>query len=188
MSTTPRNPARNGFATFCPDAQVGTALTVRLNVVVCVADVPVPVIVIGYVPAGVEDDVEIDTVDELPDVTEVGENEAVAPAGRPLALSETVCAEPEVIAALWSFRPNTGTAPQEFVQRASVVAWNDEAHVEKARERYARKRQVLEPLLDVAPGSSEATFYLWFRVPEGESSESFATRLLGHGVVVAPGS
>jgi succinyldiaminopimelate transaminase len=99
-----------------------------------------------------------------------------------------VCAEPEVVAALRSFRPNTGTAPQEFVQRASVVAWNDEAHVEEMRERYARKRELLEPLLDVASGSSEATFYLWFRVPEGESSESFATRLLEHGVVVAPGS
>jgi acetylornithine aminotransferase len=33
-----------------------------------------------------------------------------------------------------------------------------------------------------------ATFYLWLRVPPGESSEGFATRLLEHGVVVAPGS
>ena len=99
-----------------------------------------------------------------------------------------VCAEPELIAALRSFRPNTGTAPQEFVQRASVAAWNDEAHVEEMRARYARKRELLAPLLELAPGSSEATFYLWFRVPEGESSEEFATRLLEQGVVVAPGS
>jgi succinyldiaminopimelate transaminase len=99
-----------------------------------------------------------------------------------------VCAEPELIAALRSFRPNTGTAPQEFVQRASVAAWSDEAHVEEMRARYARKRDLLAPLLELAPGSSEATFYLWFRVPEGESSETFATRLLEHGVVVAPGS
>jgi succinyldiaminopimelate transaminase len=99
-----------------------------------------------------------------------------------------VCAEPELIAALRSFRPNTGTAPQEFVQRASVSAWSDEAHVEEMRTRYARKRDLLAPLLELAPGSSEATFYLWFRVPEGESSEAFATRLLEHGVVVAPGS
>jgi acetylornithine aminotransferase len=99
-----------------------------------------------------------------------------------------VCAEPELISALRSFRPNTGTAPQEFVQRASVAAWGDEAHVEEMRARYARKRELLAPLLDLAPGSSEATFYLWFRVPDSESSESFATRLLEHGVVVAPGS
>ena len=56
------------------------------------------------------------------------------------------------------------------------------------RARYARKRELLAPLLELAPGSSEATFYLWFRVPAGESSEAFATRLLEHGVVVAPGS
>ena len=99
-----------------------------------------------------------------------------------------VCAEAELISTLRSFRPNTGTAPQEFVQRASVAAWDDEAHVEDMRERYAQKRALLAPLLDLAPGSSEATFYLWFRVPDGESSEAFATRLLDHGVVVAPGS
>jgi len=99
-----------------------------------------------------------------------------------------VCAEPELIGALRAFRPNTGTAPQEFVQRASVVAWSDEAHVEEMRARYARKRELLAPRLDLASGSSVATFYLWSRVPAGESSEDFADRLLGHGVVVAPGS
>jgi acetylornithine aminotransferase len=99
-----------------------------------------------------------------------------------------VCAEPELIDALRSFRPNAGTAPQEFVQRASIAAWNDETHVVETRQRYARKRASLAPLLNLATGSSEATFYLWFNVPGGESSERFATRLLEHGVVVAPGS
>ena len=37
-------------------------------------------------------------MDDDPAVTEDGENDAVAPLGRPLALSETVCAEPEVTA------------------------------------------------------------------------------------------
>jgi len=99
-----------------------------------------------------------------------------------------VCAAPALVDALRAFRPNTGTAPQEFVQRASVAAWSDEAHVDEMRARYARKRQLLEPLFELASGSSEATFYLWFRVPGGESSEAFATSLLEHGVVVAPGS
>ena len=97
-------------------------------------------------------------------------------------------AEPGLIDALRSFRPNTGTAPQEFVQRASAVAWSDEAHVEEMRARYGRKRDLLALLLEVAPGSSEATFYLWCRVSGGLSSEAFAERLLEHGVVVAPGS
>jgi N-succinyldiaminopimelate aminotransferase len=99
-----------------------------------------------------------------------------------------VCAEPELIDALRSFRPNTGTAPQEFIQRASVVAWNDETHVVEMHARYAHKRGVLGHLCDVARCSSEATFYLWLRVPQGESSEAFGRRLLEHGVVVAPGS
>jgi acetylornithine aminotransferase len=99
-----------------------------------------------------------------------------------------VCAEPELIRALRAFRPNVGTAPQEFVQRASVAAWADEAHVREMRARYAAKRALLAPLVSLAPDSSVATFYLWFRVPDGETSEGFATRLLEHGVVVAPGS
>jgi acetylornithine/N-succinyldiaminopimelate aminotransferase len=36
--------------------------------------------------------------------------------------------------------------------------------------------------------ASEATMYLWVEVPEGESSESCAERLLVHGIVVAPGA
>ncbi len=30
--------------------------------------------------------------------------------------------------------------------------------------------------------------YLWVATPAGETSEAFATRLLEHGVIVAPGS
>ena len=33
-----------------------------------------------------------------------------------------------------------------------------------------------------------ATMYLWVATPDGETSEGFATRLLEHGVLVAPGS
>ena len=30
--------------------------------------------------------------------------------------------------------------------------------------------------------------YLWMAVPDGDTSEGFATRLLEHGVLIAPGS
>ena len=30
--------------------------------------------------------------------------------------------------------------------------------------------------------------YLWLAVPDGESSEAFAERLLEHGILVTPGS
>jgi succinyldiaminopimelate transaminase len=100
-----------------------------------------------------------------------------------------VCAPPEIGDALRSFRPTVGTAPQEFVQRASVAAWSDDQHVDDVRALYRRKRETLLPALEergLRLAGSEATFYLWLDV--GGSSEEFARRLLGHGIVVAPGS
>jgi acetylornithine aminotransferase len=102
-----------------------------------------------------------------------------------------VGATPELIAALRAYRPSTGAAPQEFVQRASVVAWSDEEHVARTREAYRRKREVFLPVLDRKAwrvAASEATMYLWVEVPGDESSEAAAERLLARGVVVAPGS
>jgi succinyldiaminopimelate transaminase len=94
-----------------------------------------------------------------------------------------------IIDAMRTFRPTVGTAPQEFVQRASIVAWGDEAHVEEARALYRAKRDVLLPVLE-AKGlrvtGSRAGMYLWAEVDGG--SEAFAERLLEHGVVVSPGS
>ena len=102
-----------------------------------------------------------------------------------------VAAPPEVIAALKAYRPSVGTAPQEFVQRASVVAWGDERHVVETRARYAAKRDVLLPVL-TAKGwevvASDATMYLWVAIPTGESAEDVAERLLQRGVLVSPGT
>jgi succinyldiaminopimelate transaminase len=102
-----------------------------------------------------------------------------------------VAGSPELIAALRQYRPTVGTAPQEFVQRASVVAWNDEEHVERTREIYRRKRELLLPALarkGIRVAGSEATMYLWLEVPAGESSEELAARLLEHGLIVSPGT
>ena len=102
-----------------------------------------------------------------------------------------VAASPELVSALKTYRPSTGAAPQEFVQRASIVAWNDEELVSRTREAYRRKREVFLPVLERKGwrvAASEATMYLWVEVPGGESSESAAERLLAHGVVVAPGA
>jgi succinyldiaminopimelate transaminase len=99
--------------------------------------------------------------------------------------------DPELVAALRAFRPNMGTAPQEFVQRAAVVAWGDEEHVAATREVYRRKREVFLGLFarkGLRVAGSSATMYLWVEVPDGEASEGFAGRLLDHGVVVSPGS
>jgi succinyldiaminopimelate transaminase len=102
-----------------------------------------------------------------------------------------VAGSPELIAALRQYRPTVGTAPQEFVQRASVVAWSDEEHVERTREIYRRKRDVLVPALErkgIRVAGSEATMYLWLKVPAGESSDELAERLLEQGLIVSPGT
>jgi succinyldiaminopimelate transaminase len=100
-----------------------------------------------------------------------------------------VCAPAGIVSALRSFRPTVGTAPQEFVQRASVAAWSDDGHVADVRALYARKRETLLPALEAGGlrlAGSAATFYLWMDV--GGPSEELARRLLGHGIVAAPGS
>lgn len=102
-----------------------------------------------------------------------------------------VAAGTELIDALKQFRPAVGTAPQEFVQRASVVAWSDEEHVGRTREIYRRKRDALLPVLaekGIRLAGSQATMYLWLEVPDGRSSEAFAAELLEHGLIVSPGS
>jgi acetylornithine aminotransferase len=94
-----------------------------------------------------------------------------------------VAAPPEIVAALKSYRPTVGTAPQEFVQRASVVAWNDERHVEETRARYRAKRDVLIAVLEERGWeivASEATMYLWTVGPDADA-------LLERGVIVSPG-
>jgi len=102
-----------------------------------------------------------------------------------------VAAAPPVIDALRKFRPSIGSAPQTFVQRASIVAWEDEEHVERNRALYARKRALFVDLFarkGLRLRGSSATMYLWLEVPHDGRSEDFADFLLEHGVVVAPGS
>ena len=101
-----------------------------------------------------------------------------------------VAGDPALVALLKRFRPTVGTAPPTFVQRASVVAWDDDAHVAEIRARYAAKRAVLLPALRAAslePVGGDASFFLWLRVPGGDD-EALAARWLERGVVVTPGS
>ena len=97
-----------------------------------------------------------------------------------------------LIAALKALRPSMGVTPQEFVQRASIAAWNDETHVEDVRVRYAAKRALFLDLFrrhGLGVAGSTATFYLWVAVPGDGSSLGWALELLDRaGVIVAPGS
>jgi len=71
------------------------ALTVKVNVVVREREPPEPVTVIVDDPVGVDAAVVSVSVDEQVGLHDAGENEAVAPVGRPEAENETDCAVPE---------------------------------------------------------------------------------------------
>jgi acetylornithine aminotransferase len=101
-----------------------------------------------------------------------------------------IAGDPEVIRWLREARANFGVASQGFVQHAAVAAWSDDAHVAGRRAVFAQKREVLLThlrKLGLEVGG-EGAFYLWVRVPEGETSESYATRLAARNILVVPGS
>jgi LL-diaminopimelate aminotransferase len=90
---------------------------------------------------------------------------------------------------LW--RPLAGVAVPEFIQRATMTALAGEEHVQRMRRIYAAKRELfLEPFAHkgIRVAGCDATFHLWCEAPDGQTSETFAARLLENGVVVAPGS
>src|SRR5713226_4861108 len=72
--------------------------TVSVTLVAWVAEVPVPVTVIGYEPVAVLVPTVNVRVELPPELTLAGLNEAVVPEGRPLAERLMVCGEPVVSA------------------------------------------------------------------------------------------
>lgn len=102
-----------------------------------------------------------------------------------------IAGDPDLISMLRTVRPSQGVATPLFIQSAAAAAWGDESHVAEQRDLYRAKREVLLSVLArkglrVAGGA--ATFYLWARVPAGLTSESFASRMLEHGLVLTPGN
>ena len=87
------------------------------------------------------------------------------------------------------YRTYHGCALNPAVQAASVVAWNDEEHVEENRrlyrDKFARITPMLQPWLPVS--LPDASFYYWVRTPIPDTE--FARRLQAeYNVTVLPGS
>ena len=94
-----------------------------------------------------------------------------------------------LIEPLRRFRPNLGVATPEFVQQAAIAAWGDDSHAARQRERYAAKRVLLRAYFAQRGWSieaSEATFYLWMKVPGGDDA-GFVDSLMRAGMVAMPG-
>jgi N-succinyldiaminopimelate aminotransferase len=87
------------------------------------------------------------------------------------------------------YRTYHGAALGGAVQRASIAAWNDEAHVVENRRLYAEKFRIAQPLVArrLHAPLPEAAFYLWARTPIADTE--YARRLYAEqGVTVLPGS
>jgi len=91
------------------------------------------------------------------------------------------------------YRTYHGSAMSPSVQAASIVAWNDEAHVDENRAKYISKFGQVTPMLaevlDVA--LPDAGFYLWAKVDKLTkiTDTEYAKRLYAeYNVTVLPGS
>ena len=97
----------------------------------------------------------------------------------------------DVIAGLKALRSHPGLASPEFVPAAATAAWSDDAHATERREIFRRKRERFLRFFaekGLHADASEATLYIWLRVPAGQTAGGYALRLLDAGIVVAPGT
>jgi aspartate/methionine/tyrosine aminotransferase len=101
-----------------------------------------------------------------------------------------IAGDAEIVSRVRRHRSDVGTTPPELVQRASIAAWDDEAHVIEARARYARKRKVLAAAARRAGlehVGGPAGVFLWLRVPGGDDQRLFE-QLLERSLLMMPGS
>jgi N-succinyldiaminopimelate aminotransferase len=101
-----------------------------------------------------------------------------------------VAGDAALMKAFLLYRTYHGSAMSPVVQKASLAAWNDEAHVVANRELYRRKFAAVTPLLagvlDVR--LPDAGFYLWAGVPGGDDVAWSLGLLAQYNVTVLPGS
>lgn len=100
-----------------------------------------------------------------------------------------VAGDSKLIGQFLLYRTYHGSAISAVVSRASIAAWNDEAHVVENRRLYREKFEAVVPIL--APvlntGWPDASFYLWAQTPYSDTD--FVRDLYGAtGVTALPGS
>lgn len=98
----------------------------------------------------------------------------------------------ELISALKKVKTNIDSGVFTAIQMAGITAFKRyEEVVEKQRKLIRKRREIFEKGLkrlgfDVF--TSTATFYVWAKIMDGESSRTFANHLLEAGVAVTPGN
>lgn len=99
-----------------------------------------------------------------------------------------VVGDPAVVAELLAVRKNLGLMVPAPVQQVARVAFDDDAHVDVQRARYARRRLLLLPALEAAGfrvEHSQAGLYLW--ATRSEPCADSLSWLAERGVLAAPG-
>ncbi len=104
-----------------------------------------------------------------------------------------VAGNSDVVSALGKVKTNIDSGAFQAIQFAAVEALEgDQSCVDDMRRICQERRDILvrglnDLGLQVEP--PKATFYLWFNVPDGYSSQEFATHLLSNeGLVLTPGN
>jgi aspartate/methionine/tyrosine aminotransferase len=98
--------------------------------------------------------------------------------------------DPELVSYLREVRKHAGLMPAGPVQQAAIVALDDDAHVDRQRERYARRLERLRDVLGACgyPTSRpDGAFYLWVAVPGGDAWGAALDLARQAGIVVSPG-
>ena len=87
------------------------------------------------------------------------------------------------------YRTYHGSAMSLPVQRASIAAWNDEAHVEANRRAYQQKFDRVVPILrqKFSVTMPQASFYLWLPIPDGDDLRFTQELYRATSVQVLPG-
>ena len=87
------------------------------------------------------------------------------------------------------YRTYHGSAMSLPVQRASIAAWNDEAHVEANRRAYQQKFDRVVPILrqKFSVTMPQASFYIWLPIPDGDDLRFTQELYRATGVQVLPG-
>lgn len=103
-----------------------------------------------------------------------------------------VCGDRDIIKVFRTVKTNIDSGTPNFIQEGAMRALSDETHVRAMNQRYRQKRDILLSVLQkigLQTRTPEATFYLWQRVPNGETSLSFAKKLLQDkiAIVTTPG-
>jgi len=99
----------------------------------------------------------------------------------------------EIIRSLGKYKTNVDSGVFNAIQYAAVKALeNYRKHTEYNNEIYNKRREMVKKVLDdigIDYYNSNATIYVWAKVPQGFTSESFSKMILDRAnVVVTPGS